>query len=86
MGGETYCGWFVEWIEEWSQFLEPCNWRTFHVAFIELEDDRSMGAVEATLILFGLGIRWRWNYIRTEKSQDILDQIEALNVDDEDCP
>src|SRR5690242_18130677 len=30
MGDETYTGFFIDWIEQWSQFFERCNWYTFH--------------------------------------------------------
>lgn len=39
--------WFLDWVEEWSQFWEPCNWYTFHPIHLQVEDDRIMGGVEA---------------------------------------
>jgi hypothetical protein len=78
MSGKPYTGVFVEWIEEWSQFFEPCNWRTFRVAKLELEDDRIMGGVEFTLILLGLGLRVRWNYASTETVEKIDASMAAI--------
>ena len=75
---ESYTGWFIEWIEEWSQFFEPCNWRTFHPIKVELEDDRIMGGIEATVIVLGLGLRWRWNYRITETADDVLQSVEDI--------
>lgn len=69
---EGYTGCSIYWIEEWSQFFQECNWYTFHPIHIEFEDERSMGGVEATLIIFGLGFRVRWNYTRTEKVDEII--------------
>lgn len=61
--GDSYTGFFVEWIEQWSQFVSGCNWYTFHPIKLEIEDDRIMGGVEATVIVLGLGLRVRWNYV-----------------------
>jgi hypothetical protein len=63
---DDYKGVIFNWIEEWSQFFHRCNWRTFHFAHFEVEDDRILGAIEATLILLGLGFQVRWNYKTTE--------------------
>jgi len=74
--------WFLEFIEEYSQFLGGCNWYTFHPVFIEFEDDRRMGGVEFTFVVLGLGFRWRWNYTETPATKrikkamrDIKDEI-----------
>jgi len=37
---DTYTGLFVTWIEDWSQFFQPCNWYTFRPILVEFEDDR----------------------------------------------
>jgi hypothetical protein len=47
-------------------FFHRCNWRTFHFAHFEMEDDKILGAIETTLILLGLGFQVRWNYKTTE--------------------
>lgn len=73
--GSSYTGIFFEGIEEWSQFFEPCNWRTFHPVLFEFEDDRMMGGVEMTIIVLGLGFRVRWNHSRTETVEDIEKQV-----------
>lgn len=75
---EGYKGWFIDWIEEWSQFRGGCNWYTFHPIQIEVEDDRMMGGVEATVILLGFGLRVRWNYTVTERAAGILQQVEDI--------
>lgn len=73
--GDGYKGWFLHWIEEWSQFFEPSNWRTFHPIFIEMEDDRIMGGVEATVIILGVGVRLRWNYTITDETAGVLQSV-----------
>lgn len=73
-----WLGWYIDWIEEWSQFFSACNWYTFHPIYIEFEDDRMMGAVEATLIVLGVGCRVRWNHTITEKAADILGSVEEI--------
>jgi hypothetical protein len=78
---ESYTGWFIDWIEEWSQFFEPCNWRTCRVFKWEIEDDRIMGGVETTLIVLGLGFRLRWNYARTEQVDQINAAMERISED-----
>lgn len=76
---EGYKGWFIHWIEEWSQFRGGCNWYTFHPIQFEIEDDRSMGGVEMTLIVLGLGFRVRWNWRVTDQAADILQAIDDIN-------
>ncbi len=78
MEDEEYQGWFVEWIEEWSQFLGGCNWYTFNLIKIEFEDERIMGGVETTWIILGLGIRVRWNYTITEDVSLIKEHLEEI--------
>lgn len=63
---EEYTGFFINWIEEWSQFFSKCNWYTFTAWKLEFEDDRCMGGLEATFIFMGLGARIRYNYKITE--------------------
>lgn len=46
---------------------------------IEVEDDRMMGGIEATVIVLGLGVRVRWNYAVTEKVADIQEQVRRIN-------
>ncbi|SDG34861.1 hypothetical protein [Pelagibacterium luteolum] len=72
---DKYEGFFIEWIEQWSQFFQPCNWYTFHPIHVEFEDERSMGGVECTIIVMGFGFRARWNYRRTEKVDEIVRQV-----------
>jgi hypothetical protein len=66
-GTDKYTGFFIDWVEDWSQFFGPCNWYTFRPILIEFEDDRAMGGIEATVIVLGLGFRARFNYARPER-------------------
>jgi hypothetical protein len=75
---DEYRGIFFDWIEEWSQFFQQCNWRTFHFTQFEVEDDRSLGAIEATLILLGLGFRVRWNYKTTVFVAQLQQQVDDV--------
>ena len=70
--------WLLQPIEEWSQFWQSCNWYTIHPINIELENDESMGGFEITVIVLGIGLRWRWNYTVTEQMAKILDDIEGI--------
>jgi hypothetical protein len=70
---------FAEFINEWRQLGSGWNWRTFHPVMIEVEDDRMMGGVEATVIVLGLGVRVRWNYRETEEARDLARRIDELN-------
>ncbi len=79
--GERYKGVFVEWIEEYSQFWQRCNWYTFHVIELELENDEVMGGVEFTVIVLGLGLRVRWNHTETEAAADIKRQVGEITED-----
>ena len=70
-----YLGTHWEWIEEWSQFFQSCNWYTFHPFMCEFEDDRIMGGVEFSLMIMGIGFRVRWNYAETEQYKRIKGQV-----------
>lgn len=76
---DGYRGFFAHPIEQWSQFFCACNWRTFNPILIEVEDDRIMGGVEATIILLGVGLRVRWNYAETEAVTDMKEQVEKID-------
>lgn len=75
---DDYEGFFIEWIEQWSQFFQSCNWYTFHPVHIEIEDDRSMGGIECSVVIMGLGFRARWNHTRTEKVESIARQVAEI--------
>jgi hypothetical protein len=77
-GAESYTGWFVEWIEQWSQFWQDCNWYTFHPIKIEIEDERNMGGWEITVIVLGLGFRVRRNYVVTDSVRNIVRQVAEI--------
>lgn len=69
---------FAEFKNDWTQFRRGFNWRTFRLALFEVEDDRMFGAVEATVILLGLGVRVRWTYTITEVAQRLADDCERI--------
>jgi hypothetical protein len=71
-------GVFVEFIEDWTQFFQPCNWYTFRPLMIEIEHDAIMGGVEATCVLLGVGFRIRWNYAETEESRRVAKMMADL--------
>ena len=73
-----YTGFFIHWIEDWSQFFRPCNWYTLRPILVEFEDDRIMGGVELTAILLGVGFRVRFNYARTEKVDEMISSVEDI--------
>ena len=79
---DEYCGWFIDWIEHWSQFIRHDNWNTFNFIQIEFEDDRCMGSVETTIILLGLGFRLRWNYKDTDLSKQLTENIREISEKD----
>lgn len=74
----SYKGLYFYGIEEWSQFFSRCNWYTFHPIMFEIEDERSMGSIEATVIIIGLGFRVRWNYAQTEMVDDIIQKVSQI--------
>ncbi|MGN8022282.1 hypothetical protein ACTJJ7_16390 [Phyllobacterium sp. 22229] len=69
----SYLGLHFNWIEEWSQFFQSCNWYTFHPVHLEIEDDDAMGGFEVSIVIFGLGFRIRWNHTETEQVSHIKD-------------
>lgn len=72
--------WFIDWIEEYSQFFQECNWWTFHPAYIEFENDKIMGGIEATFIIAGLGLRVRWNHTITPEMQECVDAMAEIEA------
>lgn len=78
MAEETYTGGFIEWIEQWSQIFDDCNWYTFQFAHIEFEWDKCMGGVEASVVILGLGFRARYNYAITDHVKEVRQRIEDI--------
>lgn len=79
MTDDTYIGWHFDWIEQWSQFFQRCNWYDFTFIRIEVEDDRYLGGIEATVIVLGLECRVRWNHTLTPKMQEIRKQVAEID-------
>lgn len=75
---EEYLGWHFIAIEEYSQFLQRCNWYTFDFVWCGFEHDKSMGSVELTLIALGLGFRISYNYAQTPLVDKILKAREEI--------
>ncbi len=75
---KEYKGWFIDWIEEWSQIFGGCNWYTFTLIRIEFENDAILGGIETTWIILGLGFRLRWNHTETKLARDLKDQVDEL--------
>lgn len=69
---------FIHLFEEWSQFFERCNWYTFRFVLLEFENDETLGGVEITLAIFGLGVRVRWNHTETETIREIKEQVAEI--------
>lgn len=81
--------WLLQPIEEWSQFWQNCNWYTFHPISFEIEDDSALGGFEITIIILGIGVRWRWNHTDTEKMTEIkqaVSDIQSGRVQAENLP
>ena len=73
-----YKGWYIDWVEEWSQLWTDNNWDTYTPIKIEFRDDRIMGGIDFEVVFLGLGFRVRWNYMDTELSEDIRKQVSEL--------
>jgi hypothetical protein len=71
---------FIEFQEDWSQLLGGCNWYTFRFCLFEFEWDKMMGGVEATIVIFGLGLRVRHNYAETKYSAEIKREVERIEA------
>lgn len=74
--------WFWEWIEEYSQFFRDDNWYTYHLCWIEFENDKMMGGYEITFIVLGIGFRWRWNHTETETMKYCKDAVKDILKDE----
>ena len=58
--------WMLDANQQWTDLFEPCNWYDFTVIRIDIENDKCMGAWEASFWLLGFGVRIRWNHTMTE--------------------
>lgn len=67
-----------EWVEQWSQYFQECNWYTFNFFNFEIEDDEFMGGFNLTFILLGLGFYFRYNYEETENMKMCRDAIKDI--------
>ena len=63
--------WVFDPWQEWSQIAGGCNWYTITPIHIEFEWDKMLGGVEMTVVLLGLGVRVRWNYMKTEMMEEV---------------
>lgn len=71
--------WLVEFREDYSQFFQSCNWYTFQVVQLEIENDAAMGNYEVTVALLGLGIRIAYTYDKdTEMRQELRERLADL--------
>lgn len=74
-----YEGWYFHFIEHWSQFFVPCNWRNFTFFELTFEDDTVMGGIEMTFVVLGIGTRIRYNHTRTELVDEIATMMDDIS-------
>ena len=80
---DKYTGLFVEFSQQWSQFFQFSNWYTFNLINIEFEHEPIFGGTEFTFVLFGFGIRIRYNYEETEEVKDIMERVDRINKEED---
>jgi hypothetical protein len=78
MSEEDVKGFFAHFINEWPQIAPGYNWRTFHPLMIELEHDEWLGGVEASVIVLGIGVRFRWTYTVSATMAKIIRETEDI--------
>ena len=80
MSGKCFSigNWVIELSEEWSQLWTKCNWYTITPVSVEFEDDRLLGAVEASLALLGFSFRVRWNHTVTEYMAELERRVDEI--------
>lgn len=76
----TEKSWFIQWVEQYTQFIDRDNWYTYHVLSIEFENDKTMGGYEFTFIFLGLGFVWRWNHTETTTMKQCKDAIKDIRA------
>lgn len=65
--------WSFEFIEQWSQIFENCNWWTFNLFQCEFDYEIMLApSFTFELIIFGLGFQLCWN------SEEYNEEIEQL--------
>ena len=71
--------WLIEFREDYSQFLQSCNWYIFRFVQCEFEHDAAMGGYEATIALLGVSVRLSYTYDSdTEIRQEIAERMKDL--------
>lgn len=76
--------WIFEFVEEWSQFFDECNWYDVHIVHAYIENDSIMGAYEVQVIVLGLGFRIRWNHTETELRAELAERVKEILGDGSD--
>jgi len=78
---------FATFINEWGQFFGHYNWKNWNWCLVQFmyENDIIMGAYEIQIILFGIGVRIRYNKpIKTKEMlhmEEMIKQIESGEAD-----
>lgn len=73
--------WLFEFHDQYRQFFHQCNWYDFTFFHFDVEWDKCMGSVEATLVLLGLRIRISYIYdYNTEARHEIRRRVGELFI------
>lgn len=80
MSGKCFSigNWVIEVREEWSQLWTKCSWYTITPVSVEFEDDRLLGAVEASLTLVGFSVRVRWTHTITAYMSELARRVDEI--------
>lgn len=66
--------WLLEFREQYRQFFCSCNWYDFTFFHFNVEWNRCMGGVEATLVVLGFSARVSYTYDHHSEMREELDR------------
>ena len=73
-----YTGVYFDFLNEWSQVVGKYNWIIFTPIMLEFENDITMGGLEMTVMVLGVGFRIRWNHTLTKQSDEIIKRAKEI--------
>ena len=65
----------VEFHHQWQFLYQRCAWYDFTLVSLSVENDKMFGNVEASIWLFGFGVRLVWDYADTDTGRKVAQQI-----------
>lgn len=75
---------FIEFLNDWSQFIGDWNWITFTFCDCHIEKDMFVGGWEFVIQILGLGLRFRLNDPESEGIKEMNRRIDEIDKSSEE--